>query len=125
MKRKSKYTFVVEITDTGFSAYSEESPIVTTGKNLTELQHNIQEALELASDSKTKSYEIKIDLKQFFQYYRIINSKFLAERIGMNQTLFSHYVQGRKKPSTKQTNRILLGINEIGRELSQIKLIND
>jgi len=37
MKRKSKYTFEVEITETGFSAYSEESPIVTTGKNLTEL----------------------------------------------------------------------------------------
>lgn len=61
MKRKSKYTFEVEITETGFSAYSEESPIVTTGKNLTELQHNIQEALELASDSKTNSYELKMN----------------------------------------------------------------
>jgi hypothetical protein len=58
MKRKSTHTFVVEITETVSSVYSEESPIVTTGKNLTELQNNIQEALELASGSKNNSYVI-------------------------------------------------------------------
>jgi hypothetical protein len=129
MKIKKKYKFVVEKTETGFSAFSEDNPIFTTGKNITELQNNIIEAMELAYDSTNskiskEDIELEIDLKQLFQFYRVINSKFLAERIGMNPTLFSQYVKGRKKPSSKQTHRILKGINEIGRELSELHLIH-
>jgi hypothetical protein len=51
----------------------------------------------------------------------IINAKFLAEKIGMNPTLLSQYVQGRKKPSETQTEKILSGIHQIGKELSEIR----
>jgi transcriptional regulator with XRE-family HTH domain len=54
----------------------------------------------------------------------VINAKFLAKKIGMNATLLSQYVQGRKKPSDQQTNKILDGIHQIGRELSEINLIH-
>jgi hypothetical protein len=129
MRHKKKYKFVVEKTETGFSAFSEDNPIFTTGKNITELQNNLIEAMELAYDSTNSKFskeniELEIDLKQLFQYYRVINSKFLAERIGMNTALFSQYVKGRKKPSSKQTDRILKGINEIGKELSEIQLVH-
>jgi hypothetical protein len=129
MKLKKKYTFVVEKTETGFSAFSEESPIYTTGKNITDLQKNIVEAMQLANDETTidissENIELEIDIKQLFKFYRVINSKFLAERIGMNPTLLSQYVIGIKKPSRKQTDRILTGIHEIGKELSEIKLTN-
>lgn len=129
MKLKKKYTFVVEKTETGFSAFSEESPIYTTGKNITDLQKNIVEAMQLANDETTvdissENIELEIDIKQLFKFYRVINSKFLAERIGMNPTLLSQYVIGIKKPSRKQTDRILTGIHEIGKELSEIKLVN-
>jgi transcriptional regulator with XRE-family HTH domain len=69
-----------------------------------------------------KNIDLEFDLKQFFQYYRVINAKFLADRIGMNPTLLSQYVQGRKKPSAIQTGKILNGIREIGRELSELSL---
>ena len=69
-----------------------------------------------------KDIEFEIDLQQFFQYYRVINAKFLAIRIGMNESLLSQYVQGRKKPSSRQTNKILHGIQEIGQELTNINL---
>lgn len=72
----------------------------------------------------TKNIKLEIDLKQFFQYYRVINARFLAERIGMNPTLLSQYVQGRKKPSQQQTAKILEGIHSIGRELSEINLVH-
>jgi len=90
-----------------------------------ELQYHAVEAINLfLSDQDTyitkENVEFEIDLKQFFQYYRVINAKFLAQRIGMNETLLSQYVQGRKKPSAAQTNKILLGVQEIGRELSKI-----
>ena len=71
-----------------------------------------------------QNIRFKIDFKQFFQYYRIINAKYLAEKIGMNPTLLSQYVQGHKKPSEAQTEKILYGIHQIGQELSEINLIH-
>ena len=65
----------------------------------------------------------EIDFKQFFQYYKVLNSRFLADKIGMNPTLLSQYVQGHKKPSSSQTKKILTGIHQIGQELSEINLI--
>jgi len=124
---KKKVRFIVEKTDTGFSAYSEDYPVYTTGSSFTEILKNGVEAMNLFLSEQ--DYQItennitfEIDLKQFFQYYRVINSKFLAKRIGMNESLLSQYVQGRKKPSLAQTNKILIGIQEIGRELSNLNL---
>ncbi len=63
-----------------------------------------------------------MDFKQFLQYYRVINTKFLAEKIGMKPTTpFSQYGQGRKKPYENQTVKILDGIHQIGKELSEIQ----
>jgi len=68
--------------------------------------------------------EFEIDIPQFFQYSRVINSIFLARRIGMNESLLSQYVHGIKKPSAAQANRILAGIREIGQELSSLNFIS-
>ena len=124
---KKKITMVVEKTGTGFSAYCEDFPVYTTGESFTELLQNAVEAMNLYLNEqevqvKEKNIDFEIDLKQFFQYYRVINSKFLAKRIGMNESLLSQYVTGKKKPSAAQTNKILHGIQEIGRELSNINL---
>jgi len=124
---KKKIKFTVEKTDTGFSAFSEVNPVFTTGKTFTELLKNVVEAMNLYltdQDSQVveKNIEFEIDLQQFFQYYRVINSKFQDQRIGMNESLLSQYVQGRKKPSQKQTNKILQGIQQVGRELSNLNL---
>ena len=53
----------------------------------------------------------------------MINAKFLAEKIGMNATLLSQYVSGTKKPSPKQTEKILSGIHQIGQEPLEINLL--
>jgi len=121
------YTAIVEKTDTGFSAYIDELGVYSTGSSLTELSTSLKEALELSFEEASKKIAIEdinlsIDLQQFFKYYRVINAKFLAERIGMNPTLLSQYVQGRKKASQKQTNKILGGLQEIGKELSELTL---
>jgi predicted RNase H-like HicB family nuclease len=126
---KTKIKIIVEKTKTGFSAYSSDYPIFTTGKTIADLTDNIYEAANLYfEDHKTKitleNLRFEIDFKQFFQYYRVINSKFLADKIGMNPTLLSQYVQGHKKPSETQTEKILLGIHKIGQELSEINLIH-
>lgn len=118
---------IVEKTRTGFSAFAQDHEVYTTGKTFAELKQNILEALNFYFEDagikiSPKQIALEIDLKQFFQYYRVINAKFLAERIGMNPTLLSQYVQGRKKPSAQQTEKIIEGLNEIGKELSEIHL---
>lgn len=124
---KKKIKIIVEKTDTGFSAYSEEYPIYTTGRTVPELIRNAFEATNLFFDDNYKisheSLKFEIDFAQFFQYYKVLNSKFLAEKIGMNPTLLSQYVQGHKKPSENQTEKILAGIHQIGQELSELNLI--
>ena len=126
---KKKIVMIMEKTDTGFSAYAADYPIYTTGISISELLDNAFEAADFYFEEEElkitiENIKFEIDFKQFFQYYRVLNSKFLAERIGMNPTLLSQYVQGRKKPSSSQTKKILLGINKIGQELSEIKFIH-
>jgi predicted RNase H-like HicB family nuclease len=121
----NKLKFIVEKTDSGFSAYCKDYPVYTTGDNFTELLANAEEAIGLYNEGqlnqiKERDINLEIDLQQFFLYYRVINAKFLAKRIGMNETLLSQYVQGKKKPSAKQANKILSGIHEIGKELINI-----
>jgi len=53
----------------------------------------------------------------------VLNAKFLARKIGMNPTLLSQYINGHKKPSPRQTRKILSGIHQIGQELSDLNLI--
>jgi predicted RNase H-like HicB family nuclease len=127
---KKRIKATIERTRTGFSAYAEGLPVITTGKTISQLKKNMQEALNFYFEEEKSavipgSITFDFDLKQFFQYYRVINAKFLADRIGMNPTLLSQYVQGRKKPSLEQTERILAGLQEIGKELAQIRLTTE
>ncbi len=121
---------MVEKTKAGFSAYAVDYPVGTTGRTVPELQGNILEALNLFFEEQgyvvaKTNIALQIDLKQFFQHYRVLNARYLAEKIGMNPTLLSQYVQGRKKPSQQQSERIIDGIQQIGKELAELRLINN
>ena len=94
---KKKIKMVVEKTETGFSAYAEDYPVFTTGKTVPELINNAYEAVQLFFEDDNykinpENIKFEIDFKQFFQYYKVLNSKFLAEKIGMNSTLLSQYI---------------------------------
>jgi hypothetical protein len=120
-----KIEMIVEKTKTGYSAYAVKYSVFTAGKNFEELKKNILDALNLhfyRQQKKISPEDIKItlDLPQFFAYYKVINAKALSERIGMNQSLLAQYIKGIKKPSESQTKRILKGVHEIGKELSNI-----
>ncbi len=127
-KLRKKIDITVEKTDTGYSAYSEEMSIFTTGKNIPDLHAALLEALNLANEDSefevsADNLRLHLDLQQFFKYYKVLNANFLAERIGMNPTLLSQYVRGKKQPSSKQTDKIIRGIQSIGKELADIQLV--
>ena len=126
MAARKKIVVIIEKTDTGFSAYAGDYPVYTTGGSMNELIDNTCEAFSLYFENmefNPAGISFEIDFKQFFKYYKVINSKALAEKIGMNPTLLSQYVRGHKKPSETQSRRILYGINRIGRELAEISVI--
>jgi hypothetical protein len=51
---KAKFNFIVEKTTTGYSAYSDNYPIYTTGTTLLELHSNIVEAFNLFLEDQCK-----------------------------------------------------------------------
>jgi len=124
-----KLKVIVERTSTGYSAYADKYPVYTTGEDVKELIENIIEALnfyfeesvEKVSISK-RNLDLNFSIPSLFELYPI-NVRHFADRIGMNYTLLSQYVQGRKKPSEKQTGKIIEGLQEVGKELSEVNLI--
>ena len=125
---KKKIDITVEKTDTGYSAYTVNGSVFTTGKDIPELYENLIEALNLAYEElgyevTAENLKLNLDLQQFFQYYKVLNANFLAKRIGMNPTLLSQYVRGKKQPSSRQTDKIIRGIQSIGKELADINLV--
>ncbi len=124
-----KINLTVEKTSTGFSAYAENYPVYTTGSTMTELKNNIVEALNLYNEELNlpkvteSQIAVNLDLPQFFEYFKVINAKALSSRVGMNQSLLAQYVGGQKTPSHKQVQKILAGIRELGKELSDLEFV--
>lgn len=127
-KPKIKITVVKE--DTGYSANTlvNGNFIATEAETFEELNTMVLEAVNLAFEEKGFVYTIEeiqfeYDLESFFDFYKVINAKALSQRIGMNQSLLAQYIKGIKKPSAIQTKRILRGVQQIGRELTEVRFL--
>lgn len=130
MKGNRKLKFIVMKEDIGYSATSAVGSmfIATEADTYDELISNILEATNLAFEDagieyKEEHISFEYDLESFFHFYRVINAKALSQRIGMNQSLLAQYIRGIKKPSPAQTRRILNGVQQIGRELSEVRFL--
>ena len=122
--------FIVQKEDVGYSATSEVGNLFigTDGDTYDELVSNILEATNLAFEEDGIEFTVEelsfeYDLDSFFHFYKVINAKALSERIGMNQSLLAQYIKGNKKPSPAQTRRILKGVQQIGRELTEVRFL--
>ncbi|MBB6109733.1 hypothetical protein SAMN05421821_105151 [Mucilaginibacter lappiensis] len=124
--------FTVGKTSTGFDAYYENNGnvvAVTTGDTIAELKINALEAYNIYAEETGKKsitaekISFEFDLPSFFEYFPVISAKALSARVGINNTLLSQYVNGIKKPSHKQVQRILTEVKVIGKELSELELV--
>jgi hypothetical protein len=127
-RRKIKVTVLKE--DTGYSAIAliGDDFVGTEAETFEELKSNMMEALNFAYEELEIEYtlndiQFEFDLESFFAFYKVINAKALSERIGMNQSLLAQYIKGIKKPSPAQTKRILNGVQQIGRELTEVRFL--
>ncbi|MHA2032665.1 MAG: helix-turn-helix domain-containing protein [Candidatus Kariarchaeaceae archaeon] len=128
--KKQSVKIVVMKEENGYSATTrvDNNFIATESESFDELKTMILEALNLASENHGRTYEIndlsfEYDLESFFDFYKVINAKALSKRIGMNQSLLAQYIKGIKKPSPDQTKRILEGVHQIGRELTEVRIL--
>ena len=128
--KKPKIKMTVTKEDLGYSAHAlvNDISINTQGDSFDELKEMILDAVNLSFEDKGFIYtidEIKFeyDLESFFDFYKVINAKALSKRIGMNQSLLAQYIKGIKTPSPVQTKRILKGVQQIGRELSEVRFL--
>ena len=123
-----KIDVTVEKTKDGYSAFAPNYAIGTTGSDLQDLRSNVVEALNFLFEESERqvtesNLRFNLSISQFFGFYKVINVKALSDRIGMNNSLLAQYVSGHKNPSERQTRRILLGLKELGKELSRIELL--
>jgi len=128
--KKPKINITITKEDIGYSAHAlvNNISINTQGDTFSELKKMILEAVYLSFEDEGFTYTIdeiafNYDLESFFTFYKVINAKALSERIGMNQSLLAQYINGHKKPSASQTKRILKGVHQLGKELSEIRFL--
>ena len=133
----NKVNVIVEYSDRNLSAYIEDAPIITTGKDLKEIKENMNEAIELYLESckemkivpvPTLQGEIQLDYKidaaTFINYYSGIFTKAALSRItGINERQLWHYAAGIHKPRKQQLEKIQNGINALTKELTSISLL--
>jgi transcriptional regulator with XRE-family HTH domain len=122
-----KVTVITE--EEGYSATTsyKDDFIATEGETIDELKKNMLEAVNLSfmdsgftfSDDDLK---FEFDLPSFFKYYNI-NVKDLSERVGINRSLLSQYINGIKKPSPSRVECILKGVQDYGKELVEASII--
>jgi hypothetical protein len=131
LQTMTKIKIKVEKTETGFSAYADKYSAFTTGGSVEELSANMIESLNLLFEAEGKKRKVRgmdltfeMELTSVFEVYSIINMKALSKRIGMNYTLLSQYAKGKKRPSPKQSEKIIESIHEIGRELAELNLVS-
>jgi len=128
---------ILEQTDTGFSAYLPDLPITcTTGADLTEVETNMHEALELHLEGLKMEnrpipscfvdsfvFDYRLDIRDFFSLFAPIKQTAVALKAGINPSLLRQYARGIKHPSLEQAKKIETAIHQLGRELLKIRLV--
>lgn len=123
-----KAVFIVEKTNTGYSAYAEDYNAATTGDTYKELKVNMLDALNTLLEYEGKKLAtmnditVKFDLQQFLSYYNGINISIISKKYNLNNSLISQYKSGEKFPSEEQARKIIESIKSYGQELASIDL---
>lgn len=127
--RKPRIKMSIFKEDIGYSAQATSGNkfIGTQGDTFEELIEMILEAVNLTYEDEGFTYlsdeiSLEYDLRSFFNFYKVINPKTLSSRIGMRQDLLTQYIKGSKNPTAAQTKRILNGVRQLGKELSDIPI---
>ena len=127
----------VEYAGENLSAYIEGAPVITTGKDLPEIEKNISEAVKVYLESCTELgiapsevltgeivLKYHLDAATFINYYSSIFTKAALSRItGINERQLWHYAAGVHKPRQRQLEKIQTGVQTLTQELQSISFV--
>lgn len=116
--------------DSGYSAYAlvADKSINTFADSNDELKTMIAEAVNLAFEDEGWVYsleeiQLEYDLTSFMLFFKVLDAEELSKRSGVDQSSLTKFFKGVKKPTARQTQRIIKTAQQIGKELSEITLI--
>jgi predicted RNase H-like HicB family nuclease len=131
-----KILIIVEKTETGYSAYSEDVlGCVAVGGDMDQIKLSMLEAIEFHLEGLKEfkeeipeklrgeySLDFKLDIQTFFEWFDIVLSQTGLSKIsGINRSLLSRYANDEKtKPSEKQLRKLESSIHKFGAELQSI-----
>lgn len=122
--------------DRNYSAAAKDERIacIATGRSLDELRINYERSLKLhlqgmkedgeeIPEEFTEGYELVYYLtgKALMHYVdQYVTRKALARETGINLQQLSHYAKGHRNPRPEMQEKIIQGIRNIGRQLSEM-----
>ena len=122
--------------DRNYSAAAKDERIacIATGRSLDEIRINCERSLKLhlqgmkedgeeIPEEFTEDYELIYYLtgKALMHYVdQYVTRKALARETGINLQQLSHYAKGHRNPRPEMQEKIIQGIRNIGRQLSEI-----
>ena len=122
--------------DRNYSAAAKDERVacIATGRSLDEIRINYERSLKLhlqgmkedgeeIPEEFTEDYELVYYLtgKALMHYVdQYVTRKALARETGINLQQLSHYAKGHRNPRPEMQEKIIQGIRNIGRQLSEI-----
>ena len=122
--------------DRNYSAATKDERIacIATGRSLEELRINFERSLKLhLQGMKEAGEDLPADFSEDYElvYYltgkallhyvdQYVTRKALARETGINLQQLSHYAKGHRNPRPEMQEKIIQGIRNIGKQLSEI-----
>jgi len=126
--KKPKVTMTIIKEDIGYGATGEVGDrfMATIGDTYEELKDMIFECVNFTFEDLGYTYtfdeiNIELDLKSFLQFYKILDTKVLSKRVGIEQSILSQYLKGTKQPTLAHKRKIFKGVEKFGKELAEIE----
>ncbi|MBK9932540.1 MAG: hypothetical protein IPP04_22140 [Saprospiraceae bacterium] len=117
-----KIEIIIEKTKTGYSAYAKKYAVYTVGKKLVKLKSNMVEALNLHFEdqgiviSESDLKNSRSSSLSFLNFIKLLMQSLIRKNRYQSKFISSIYC-GLKKPSTKQSNRILKEVQNVAKNL--------
>ena len=131
-----KTLVIIEKDEKGFSAFTEDLPVVINGSGATVeeareeflagysdlLAYYVERDGQVPEELRDLSFEYKYDISAMFNVFDFLNASKFAKWIGISPSLMRHYKSGDTYISQKQAKKIESGLHEIGREFLSFTL---
>ena len=102
----------------------EDDLIVEEASSLELLERKMKNLLKdfHGLNPKTIEFDLQYDIVGLFEEKNFLNVSAIAQLAGINSSLMRQYTAGKKFPSFERASKIISVINEIGKDLRNVKL---